>query len=102
MQHAFERAVGRLFVRLGVLGTYRRSEGAELAARFIAKGADVIEAFGESRLAVDTCRFDVQAAEVARPVEGDTFMLHGRTYRVIGAPVADRDRLVWTLTGAPL
>lgn len=50
MQNAFEKAVARLFVRLGVPGTYRLADGREIATRFIAKQADVVESFGDTRL----------------------------------------------------
>ncbi len=39
MQATFERAVSRLFVRLGVPGTYRLADGREITTRFIAKQA---------------------------------------------------------------
>ena len=42
MQVAFERAVLRLFARLGVPGTYRLADGRVIATRFIAKQADVV------------------------------------------------------------
>ena len=102
MQHAFERAVTRLFARLGVPGTYRLADGREIAARFITKQADVVESFGDTRLALATHRFDVMVCVVALPREGERFTVNGRTYQVVGVPLADRDRLIWTLTGAPV
>jgi hypothetical protein len=35
MQHAFERAVSRLFAQLGVPGTYRLADGRETATLFM-------------------------------------------------------------------
>jgi hypothetical protein len=102
MQHAFERAVSCLFARLGVHGTYRLGNGREIATRFISKQADVVEAFGESRLALATHRFDVLASTVPTPRDGERFTVNGQTYQVVGEPLADRDRLIWTLTGAPV
>ena len=102
MQAAFERAVSRLFARLGVHGTYRLADGREIAVRLISKQADVVEALGDTRLALATYRFDVMAFKVAAPKEGERFTVAGQTYQVVGEPLADRDRLVWTLTGAPL
>ena len=102
MQHAFERAVSRLFARLGVPGTYRLADGREITTHFIAKQADVLESFGDTRLALATHRFDVMARDVASPSEGERFTIAGQTYQVAGEPLADRDRLIWTLTGAPL
>jgi hypothetical protein len=102
MQHAFERAVSRLFARLGVRGTYRLADGREITTRFIAKQADFIESFGDTRLALATHRFDVMASEVHSPRKGERFTVAGKTYQVVGEPLADRDRLIWTLTGAPI
>lgn len=102
MQATFERAVSRLFVRFGVPGTYRLADGREITTRFISKQADVVESFGDTRLALATHRFDVMARDVASPREGEHFSLAGQAYQVLGEPMADRDRLIWTLTGAPL
>ena len=92
----------RLFARLGVLGTYRLADGRDITTWFIAKQADVVESSGDTRLALATHRFDVMASDVASPREGDRFTLDGQTYQVVGEPLADRDRLIWTLTGAPV
>ena len=102
MQAVFERAVSRLFARLGVPGTYRLADGRESTTRFVAKQADVVESFGDTRLVVATHRFDVMARDVANPSEGERLTVAGQTYQVVGEPLADRDRLIWTLTGAPL
>jgi hypothetical protein len=85
-----------------VPGTYRLSDGREIAARFISKQADVVESFGDTRLVLATHRFDVRVREVMSPREGDRFTVAGQTYQVVGEPLADRDRLIWTLTGAPV
>ena len=102
MQATFERAVTRLFARLGSPGIYRLADGREIATRFVAKQADVVESFGDTRLALATHRFDVMARDVASPCEGEHVTLAGQTYQVVGEPLADRDRLIWTLTGAPV
>ena len=102
MPVAFERAVSHLFARLGVPGTYRLADGRMIATRFIAKQADVVESFGDTRLVVATHRFDVMARDVADPREGDRFTVADQTYQVVGEPMVDRDRLIWTLTGAPV
>ena len=102
MQHAFERAVSRLFARLGVPGTYRLADGREIVTRFIAKQADIVESFGDARLVLATHRFDVMVRDLILPCEGERFTVAGQIYQVVGEPLADRDRLIWTLTGAPL
>lgn len=98
----FVRLFISTFLHLGVPGTYRLADGREIATRFIAKQADVIESFGDTRLALATHRFDVIASEVPSPREGERFTVAGQTYQVVGEPLADRDRLIWTLTGAPV
>jgi hypothetical protein len=101
MQHTFKRAVSRLFARLGVPGTYRLADGREIATRFIAKQADVVESLGDTRLALATHRFDVMVREVMSPREGERFTVAGQTYQVVGEPLAARARRIWTQTGAP-
>ena len=41
-------------------------------------------------------------SDVGSPKEGESFTVNGQTYQVVGEPLADRDRLIWTLTGAPV
>ena len=98
----FARLLASTFLHLGTPGTYRRADWAEVVTRFIAKIPDVVESFGDTRLVVAAHRFDVMARDVASPREGERFTVAGQTYQVVGEPLADRDRLIWTLTGAPL
>ena len=98
----FIRLLVSSFLHLGRPGSYRRADGVEITTRFIAKTPDVVESFGDTRLVVATHRFDVMARDVAEPCEGERFTVAGQTYQVMGEPLADRDRLIWTLTGAPL
>ena len=97
----FAHLLANTFLHLGTPGTYRRADGAEVATRFITKSSDVVEPFGNARLVMATHRFDVLSRDVPDPQAGDRFTLDGQTYQVVGEPMADRDRLVWTLTGAP-
>ena len=98
----FARLLVSTFLHLGTPGTYRRADGAEVATRFIAKTPDVVESFGDTRLVMGAHRFDLLSRDVPAPQAGDRFTLDGQTYQVVGEPMADRDRLVWTLTGAPV
>ncbi len=98
----FIRLLVSSFLHLGMPGSYRRTDGVKIATRFIAKTPDVVESFGDTRLVVATHRFDVMARDVASPREGERFTVAGQTYQVVGEPLADRDRLIWTLTGAPV
>jgi len=98
----FARLLISTFLHLGTPGTYRRADGAEVATHFIAKTPDVIASFGETRLVMTSHRFDLLARDVPDPQEGERFSLNGQTYQVMGEPLADRDRLIWTITGAPV
>lgn len=98
----FIRLLVSSFLHLGRPGSYRRADGVEIATRFIAKQGDVVESFGDTRLALATHRFDVMVCDLASPREGERFTVAGQIYQVVGEPLADRDRLIWTLTGAPV
>lgn len=92
----------RTFHMLGEPGVYRHASGAEIEIRFIAKSPDVVESFGDTRLALATHRFDILRQSVPDPRAGDRFTVNGQTYQIVGEPLADRDRLIWTITGAPV
>lgn len=98
----FARLLISTFLHLGRPGSYRRADGVEIATRFIAKTPDVVESFGDTRLVMATYRFDVLSRDVPTPLAGDRFTLDGQTYLVVGEPMVDRDRLIWTLTGGPV
>jgi hypothetical protein len=98
----FARLLISTFLHLGTPGIYRRADGAEVATHFIAKTPDVVASFGDTRLVMASHRFDLLARDVPDPQEGERFILDGQTWQVVGEPLADRDRLIWTLTGAPV
>jgi hypothetical protein len=98
----FARLLISTFLHLGTPGTYRRADGVEVATHFIAKTPDVVASFGDTRLVMASHRFDLLARDVPDPQEGERFSLNGQTWQVVGEPLADRDRLIWTITGAPL
>lgn len=98
----FARLLISTFLHLGTPGTYRRADGVEVATHFIAKTPDVVASFGDTRLVMASHRFDLLARDVPDPQEGERFSLNGQTWQVVGEPLADRDRLIWTITGAPV
>ena len=102
--NAFQKALERSFIRLGVLGVYRLANGSgqEIETRFMSRQNDVMDTFGGSRFALATHRFDVLSLAIPQPQEGDHLTVNGQIYEVVGAPLADRDRMIWTLTGAPV
>lgn len=87
---------------LGRSAVYRAGGiGAGIAITVVETRADAGASYGQARAVVETGVFDVRAAEVPNPAEGDTLTFGGRTYVVSEAPVADAERLVWTLATRP-
>ncbi len=72
------------------------------AVRVITKQPDTLTSFGEARIHSSTTLFDIQAAEVASPQVGDQLTVNGVTYVIQSEPMADSERLVWTLDMVPL
>ena len=70
--------------------------------RVIAKQPDTITSFGDARIHSSTTRFDVQASEIPQPQVGDQLTVKGVTYAVQSEPMADSERLIWTLNVVPL
>lgn len=70
--------------------------------RVIAKQPDTITSFGDARLHSSTTLFEVQVAEVPTPKIGDQLTVGGLSYVIQSEPVADSERLVWTLDMVPL
>lgn len=87
---------------LGRTAIYRAGgTGAGLSVTVVETRSDAQATYGQARAVVETGIFDVRAAEVPNPAEGDTLTFGGRTYVVSEAPVADAERLVWTLVTRP-
>lgn len=70
--------------------------------RVIAKQPDTLTSFGEARIHSSTTRFDIQASEIPQPQVGDQLAVRGVTYVIQSEPMADSERLVWTLDVVPL
>ena len=88
--------------RLGRSAFYHSAAtGAVLPVVVVETRGDAQASYGQARAVVETGVFDVRAAEVPSPAEGDTITFGGRTYVVSEAPVADAERLVWTLVTRP-
>jgi len=67
----------------------------------IAKQPDTLSSFGEAKIHATMALFDVQAAEIAQPAVGDQLTVDGISYVVQSEPIADRERLIWTLNTRP-
>ena len=67
------------------------------AVRVIAKQPDTLTSFGDARIHSSTTLFEIQAAEVSNPQAGDQLTVNGVAYVIQSEPMADSERLVWTL-----
>jgi hypothetical protein len=75
----------------------RAGTGAPVAVRLVAARPDEVFDLGGTRLRRNLSKFQIRQSELADPLEGDTFEIGADLYRVQGQPVADRDRLIWSL-----
>lgn len=98
----FALGVKRLFASLGSPAQYCTVAGETIELKVISKAPDSVQEFGQSHLAVTSYRFDLQAADVARPIEGDRLTWRGVIYVIQGDALVDRDRLIWTVSAYPL
>lgn len=100
---AFAAAVGALFAdpNMGRDAVYIADGGAPVLVRVVARRADAVTDFGDTRLWLETTRVDVRVAEVPNPRPGDRMEIDGEVFLIQGAPVRDRERLVWTVDLRP-
>jgi hypothetical protein len=100
---AFAAAIDDLFAdtNLTVDAVYTPAGGDPLVVRVIARRPDEIAGFGDTRIHAATAVFEVRVSEVPAPEEDDTLEVDGKSHVVQGAPVRDRDGLVWRLDTRP-
>jgi hypothetical protein len=101
-RHPFALGVKRLFASLGSPAQYSTVTGETIELKVISKAPDSVQEFGQSHLAVTSNRFDLQAADITRPQEGDRLTWRGVIYVIQGDGLVDRDRLIWTVSAYPL
>ncbi len=70
--------------------------GVGVPVRVIRSAPDSLAQFGEGRFVTDTFGLDVAIAEAPDLAEGDTFEIEGTLHTILGAPIRDADRLVWS------
>ena len=75
----------------------RAGTGAPVSVRLVAARPDDILDLGATKLRRNLAKFQVRQAELADPLAGDIFEIGALLYRVQGQPIADRDRLIWSL-----
>ena len=95
----FDAMIAALFANpvLAKDAVYQPQTGDSFAVRVMAKQPDVITNFGGGSIHNATTLFDIQSSDVLQPAVGDRITVDGITYIIQSEPVADRERLVWTL-----
>lgn len=97
---AFAVAIGTLFEdpNLAVDALWRAGgAGAGIPVRAVRRDPDTVVSYRDGRYVVDTVFLDLRIAEVPGLAQGDTLEVDGAVYTMIGNPVRDRDRLIWTI-----
>ncbi len=104
MTNAFDDAMGSLFAdpNLAREAIYQKPGVDPVTIRVIARRADQVLDFGDTRVHTGNSMFDVLVSEVLDPRPDDTLIVDGETYIIQGEPVRDPERLVWTLDVRPL
>ena len=100
---AFIAALGALFADGNIArdAVYIAAGGTPQLIRVVARRADEVTPFGETRLWSETTRVDLRVAEVQSPRPGDRIEIEGEAFLIQGEPVRDRERLVWTIDLRP-
>ncbi|NEX45462.1 head-tail joining protein [Pseudotabrizicola algicola] len=80
---------------------YIADGGAPVLVRTVARRADAVTDFGDTRIWSETTRIDLRMAEVSAPRPGDRIEIEGDAFLIEGEPVRDRERLVWTVDLRP-
>ncbi len=97
--NAFAAAIGALFAdpNIGRDSVYIADGGVPVLVRVVARRADTVTDFGDTRLWSETTQVDLRVADVVSPRPGDRVEIDGDAFLIQGEPVRDRERLVWTL-----
>ena len=103
MASAFNIAVEHLFAdpNLSRAAVYKTEGAAPAQVRVIARRADQVMDFGDTRIQTGNLAFDIPVSQIGQPVDGDIIELEDEAFVVQGEPVRDQERLVWTLDVRP-
>lgn len=96
---AFAAALDALFAdpNLSVAATWHPGGmSAGQPVRVFRLSPDRITSFGESRFVTDAVHFEVRVAEAPELARGDVIEVAGVAFEIIGEPLRDRERLLWT------
>ena len=80
---------------------HRDSEGQFSRIRIIVRRSDDVTTFGAARLVSETMRFDVRVSELPAPRLDEQILIGDETFLILGEPICDRDRLIWTIEATP-
>ncbi len=64
--------------------------------RVVRLSPDRIASFGESRFVTGAVHFEIRVAEAPELARGDVIEIAGEAFEIIGEPMRDRERLLWT------
>lgn len=78
-----------------------RGFGVGVACRVIRRAPDDVTDYGSARIRSETTVLEVRTSEIPVPRAGDVFVLGEERFRVQGAPLRDRERLLWTIDTVP-
>ena len=100
---AFGAALDTLFAdpNLGRDAVYSAQGSDPVTIRIMARRADQVLDFGDTRVHTGNVMFDVRVSEVPDPASGDVLEIDGENFTVQGEPVRDLERLVWTIDVRP-
>jgi hypothetical protein len=100
---AFQGAVDATFAAFGIDAVYTPAGRDPVSVRVIAKRADTIVGFAETRIHAETATFELRASEISSPRPGDQLTIGGETLVIQNEPERrDPDRSCgrWTCYGA--
>ncbi|MBF0590300.1 MAG: hypothetical protein HQL53_14360 [Magnetococcales bacterium] len=93
----FVRALESLFNRFGFDATFLPQGESPTPVKVLTREPDVVVDLGESQIIRGGIQFELRTADVPPPRAGDHLTVADQSYRIVGEPMADRDRLTWTL-----
>ena len=101
---AFAAAIDRLFTDPELAGDalYRPGDsGPDGPVLVVLVRPDRVGSFGETRIASAAALLEVRRSEVPSPAAGDSFEVDSERLLVQGEPLADAERLLWTIELRP-
>ena len=70
--------------------------GSGFPCRAVLSAGDQTGGFGETRIVADSVLISLQIADAPSLTPGDSLEIGGSLFRILGVPLRDATRLVWT------